>query len=351
MKKRLALLMVLVLVCLSGCVFSPSPEPAEETAFKDGTLPAPEKTYALVVKSMENPYMITMYEGFKTACAEMNVQPLFLGPGADNLPGQSEILGDLLEKKVEGIAIAANDMREVSPLLKKAAEKKKAVVSLDSMVDPADRQVHIQQASPETIGRVLVQACAKMMDYSGEFAILTTTETMPNQSTWVEWMNKELQEHPETYRDMVLVETVFGLDEETPSAEATAYLLKTYPELKMIIAPTVVGLRAAAAEIENAQSACLVTGLGLPSEMEPYIADGICPWMYLWNPSELGYLAAYALDALSSGEIGGSVGEILFAGSLGEKVITKSTDGGTEVVLGNPKVFDMTNIAVWGELF
>jgi len=351
MKKRFVVLLAFIAICFSGCVFSPPSQNAEEAALTSEPPPQPEKTYALIVKSMENPYMITMYEGFKAACAEMNVQPLFLGPGADGLPGQSEILGELLTKKVEGIAVAANDMREVSPLLKTAAAQKTAVVSLDSMVDPADRQVHIQQASPEIIGRVLVQACAKMMDYSGSFAILTTTATMPNQSTWVEWMNRELRDHPETYRDMTLVETAYGLDEEAPSAEETTRLLKTYPDLKMIIAPTVVGLRAAAAEIKKAGSDCLVTGLGLPSEMEPFIADGICPWMYLWNPSELGYLAAYALDALSCGQIGGSVGEILFAGSLGEKVITKSTDGGTEVVLGNPKVFDMTNIAVWGELF
>lgn len=349
MKKLLMVALVsLGALCLAGC----SPAGEEKAPVESATQEAAPKTYALVVKSVENPYMTTMYEGFKTACSELGIAtPLLVGPGSQGSPSQSEALDLLLTQQTDAIAIAANDMDEVSAMLAQAKNQGIPVVSLDSMVYPLDRKIHIQQASPETIGRVLIQACAKMMDNTGEFAILTTTDAMPNQSTWVQWMRRELSENPELYAGMTLVETVYGMDEEKPSTDATAYLLKTYPNLKVIIAPTVVGLHAAAAEIERTGSAVRVTGLGLPSAMEKYIANGICPWMYLWNPSEVGYLSAYALHALSEGSVGGEVGEILSAGSLGDKIITESTDGGTEIVLGNPKVFDMTNIAVWGELF
>jgi rhamnose transport system substrate-binding protein len=85
--------------------------------------------------------------------------------------------------------------------------------------------------------------------------------------------------------------------------------------------------------------------------MEPYITSGICPWMYLWNPSEVGYLAAYASHGLVGGQLTGEIGEILSAGTLGDKVVTLSEDGGSEIVLGNPKMFDETNIAMWKEVF
>lgn len=342
----------LVCICLAGlllaggCTSAPVPrEPAQ---------PAPavrEKTYALIVKSTENPYMATMYEGFRTACRALGAQAVLEGPGASGEPDQAETVRALITRGVDGIAIAANDVWAVSPALQEAAAAGIPVVSLDSMARPEDRRVHIQQASPEIIGRVLIQACAQMLDGKGEFAILTTTDSMPNQASWVAWMQRELNEHPAQYADMTLVEIVYGLDEEEPSAERTRYLLRTYPGLRMIIAPTTVGLGAAAREIERQGSPVLVTGLGLPSMMERYIASGLCPWMYLWNPSEVGYLAAYAMDALVGGGMNGGIGEILAAGTLGDKVVTQSEDGGTEIVLGNPKVFDMTNIAVWGELF
>lgn len=46
--------------------------------------------------------------------------------------------------------------------------------------------------------------------------------------------------------------------------------------------------------LQEEESPVLFTGLGLPSEIAPYIESGSCPWMYLWNPIDLGYLSAYA---------------------------------------------------------
>ncbi len=337
---------LLCLLLLTGCAAAPvSTAPAATPA------PARKSTFALVVKSLENPYMTTMYDGFRTACEELGATPMLTGPGPNGMPGQTKIIEDLIDQQVDAIAITANDMDEVSPMLQRARAAGIPVVSLDSMVRPGDRIVHIQQTSPETIGRVLIQACAQMMEESGEFAILTTTDATPNQASWVEWMHRELLDHPDRYANMTLVDTAYGLDEADASAQETRRLLASYPNLKVIIAPTVVGMRAAAEEITRAGSQVKLTGLGLPSEMETYITSGVCPWMYLWNPSEVGYLSACAMDALVSGGVTGATGEVLTAGSLGERLIVASADGGREIVLGNPKVFDMTNIAVWGELF
>lgn len=343
MKKLILCLAMLLL--LTGCAERPS----MTVTGSEGT--AHQPVFALVVKSLENPYMATMYDGFRKACEELGFRPILAGPDVADNQGQPEVLEALIADKVDAIAIAANDMDEVSDMLQLAASEGIPVVSLDSRVRPEDRAVHIQQASPEMIGRVLIQACAQMMEGQGSFAILTTTDSMPNQATWLAWMQQEMEDHPDTYADITLAEIAYGLDEAEPSAEAAQHLLDTYPDLDVIIAPTVVGIRATAEVIRKAGASTKVTGLGLPSEMEQYITEGICPWMYLWNPSEVGYLAAYALDAFAHDQADVKAGEIVHAGSLGDKVIIGSADGGLEIVLGNPKVFDMTNIAVWGELF
>ena len=48
-----------------------------------------------------------------------------------------------------------------------------------------------------------------------------------------------------------------------------------------------------------------LTGLGLPSEMQRYVEDGVCDQMALWNPVDLGYTSTYILKALiDDGQIG-----------------------------------------------
>jgi rhamnose transport system substrate-binding protein len=60
----------------------------------------------------------------------------------------------------------------------------------------------------------------------------------------------------------------------------------------------------------------------------------------LWNPEDLGYLAAYAAKALIDGTITGAEGDKFSAGKLGDFTVGKNS----EVVLGPLKVFDKTNV-------
>lgn len=93
-----------------------------------------------------------------------------------------------------------------------------------------------------------------------------------------------------------------------------------------------------------------LTGLGLPSEMADYIEKGICQWMYLWNPIDVGYLAGYTADALVKGTITGKAGEKFTAGKLGDKSIITVGDG-TEIMLGDPFKFDSKNIGEWKKIY
>ncbi len=336
--------MVALIASLTGCTAMPRATPvAAQTS-------APRE-YALVVKDVVNPYMLTMFDGFKAACAELGAEAVLSGPEIASAEEQAKIIFALAQRRVDAIAVAANDRQVLSESLAYAISQGIQVVSLDSAVNAKDRMVHVQQASPEMIGRALMQASHLIMEGSGSLAILSTTNSAPNQSSWVAWMLREVEENPEKYGGMDIAEIVYGLDDHQASMERTRELLHAHPTLKLMIAPTSVGMRAAAEVIDGIHADTKLIGLGLPSEMEPYIRSGVCPWMYLWNPADMGYLAAFAADALVKSDITGAVGERFKAGSLGDKLITLGEDGGSEVVLGNPAVFDLNNIAVWSEVF
>ena len=71
-----------------------------------------------------------------------------------------------------------------------------------------------------------------------------------------------------------------------------------------------------------------------------YVKDGTVSEFALWNPEDLGYLAAYAANALVDGSITGAEGDSFDAGTLGKF----SVDSTGTVLLGKPFVFDKSNI-------
>jgi rhamnose transport system substrate-binding protein len=84
----------------------------------------------------------------------------------------------------------------------------------------------------------------------------------------------------------------------------------------------------------------MLTGLGTPNQMRKYVKDGTVKEFALWNPEDLGYLAAYAADALVKGTITGKEGDKFKAGKLGD--YTVGADG--TVLLGDPFKFNAGNI-------
>ena len=138
------------------------------------------------------------------------------------------------------------------------------------------------------------------------------------------------------------------------STDQTSALLQNYPDLKVICAPTTVGIAAAAKYLQDNESSCKLTGLGLPSEMVEYTGDDdahSCPYFYLWDMEGLGKLSAYATMALVKGDITGAVDETFTAGDMGEFTITTADDEGTEIVLGEPLQFTPDNVADYAKLY
>ena len=90
----------------------------------------------------------------------------------------------------------------------------------------------------------------------------------------------------------------------------------------------------------NYKGKVAITGLGLPNQMREYVKDNTVKKFALWNPADIGYLAAYAGAALASNQITGKEGEKFKAGKLGEYTIGAAG----EIVLGPPTEFTAENI-------
>jgi rhamnose transport system substrate-binding protein len=238
--------------------------------------------------------------------------------------------------------ISADDPDAIAPALKQAMQKGIKVVGYDSSPATDARDVFINQADSKGIGEGQVKLiCDEIPGCSGQIGIVSAASTATNQNAWIDFMQKSLQSNPQ-YANLKLVKTVYGNDDPQTSVTVTQGLLQAYPDLKGIIAPTSVGIVAAAQVLEQTGKAGKVTltGLGTPNNMKKYVKDGTAKEFALWNVKDLGYLAYYVAALMAQGKLSGKPGDKFTAGRLGS--YTVGADG--VVVLGPPFVFNAGNI-------
>jgi rhamnose transport system substrate-binding protein len=297
-------------------------------------------TIAFLPKQVNNPYFTVSDNGGKQAVTSLGDTFKRVGPSDATASSQVSYINTLTTQKVSAIAISANDPNAVVPALQKAMSAGIKVVTYDSDTAPQGRDLFINQANSEDLGRSEVDLLGKQIGYKGDIAILSATPNATNQNTWIKYMKDELKKSK--YSGMKLVKIAYGNDDDQKSFQETQGLLQAYPNLKGIISPTTVGIAAAARYLDSSKykGKVALTGLGTPNQMRKFVKDGTVQAFELWDPSKLGALAGYAAAALASGKITGKPGQSFSAGSMG----TKQVGAGSTVLLGPPQVFNKANI-------
>jgi len=242
-----------------------------------------------------------------------------------------------VSKGANALIVSATDPTALCPTLNAAMKRGITVITYDSDA-PTCRDLFINQASTAQIGTSEIDLLAAEIHDTGEIAIVSAAASATNQNAWIGYMKQELAKYP----NMKLVSTVYGNDDPTTATQVTQGLLEQYPNLKGIISPTTVGIAAAAAVLDTAKyrGKIALTGLGTPDSLKKYVADGTIKQFELWNPANLGYLAAYAAVEFASGKINGTQGQTFSGGKLG----TFTIGADKTVLLGPPYVFSSSNI-------
>jgi rhamnose transport system substrate-binding protein len=325
-------------LALAGCGSGSSSTASPGGGGSSTTSGGGDLTVTFIPKNLGNPYFDTSDNGGKAAVAAIGGTYSQVGPQQATPDGQVPFINTATQQGVKAIVISSDDPSAPCDALKQAMSAGTKVVTFDSDTNPDCRNVFVNQATADGIAKVEVDMISKQIGDSGEIAILSAAANATNQNAWIALMKKDLAaNHPNIKLDAV----VYGNDDDQTSFDKTTALLQQYPNLKGIISPTTVGIAAAARYLSSSQykGKVALTGLGTPDQMRQYVKDGTVQEFALWNPEDLGYLAAYAASALVDGTISGP-GDSFTAGKLGK--YTVGTDG--SILLGKPYVFDKTNI-------
>lgn len=292
-------------------------------------------------KQLNNPYTDVVLGGGEAATEEIGGEYTVVGPLEASASSQVSFINTLTQQGSDVIVIAANDPDAVCPALEQAREGGAAIVAFDSDTNPDCRDVFVSQVVAKDVALIQLEIISEQIGGEGQIAILSATANATNQNEWIMFMEEELASNPD-YADIELVTTVYGDDDDAKSFQEAQGLLQAYPDLDGIISPTTVGIAAAARYLSTSEykGEVALTGLGLPNEMREFVEDGTVTEFALWDPAQLGYVAAYAGEALVDGTITGEEGDTFEAGELGEKEVGENGI----IIVGPPTRFNADNI-------
>jgi len=256
-------------------------------------------------------------------------------PGLDAAK-QNEVVENWITRKVDVIAVSVENRAGISTVLRKAQQRGIRVITWDADAEPDARDYFINQATPEGIGNTLTDEAARLLGGRGDFAVVTSALTAPDQNSWLAVIRKRLAEqHP----DLRLV-TVRPSDDDRDKAFAeTQTVLRANPTVKLIMAIAAPAVPGAAEAVRQAgRTDVKVMGLSLPNINKKYVHEDVVQVVVLWNTTNLGYLTVQAATMAAGGALAAGVTSIQ-AGRLGAMDVR-----GAEVLLGKPLVMTKANI-------
>jgi rhamnose transport system substrate-binding protein len=291
------------------------------------------------------------HQGAEEAAKELgNPEALqFLGPTPENsVAGQIEIVTNAATQGANAIMISNNAGDQIAPAVKAARDAGMTVTTWDSPIPSGEgEQLFVAQVDFAETGKVMADMALDILGADGgKFAILSASPDAANQNAWIASLKEALKDPK--YAKLELIDTVYGNDQSEDSYNQALALVDKYPDMTLIMAPTSVGIVAAAKAMQD-EGLCdkvKVSGLGLPAEMLEYTKNGCAPEFALWSFVDLGYLSYYATYLIASGALDPVEGASFDAGRMGTYTIEKdpTRENGLRVVMGPFTVYNKDNV-------
>jgi rhamnose transport system substrate-binding protein len=297
--------------------------------------PARRPVIAMMPKAKGDPYFVSARKGADEAAAELGVDLIWDGPTSLDAAKQNDLVESWITRQVDAIAVSVQNPASISTVLRKARSRGIKVLTWDADAERDSRDYFINQATPEGIGNTLTDEAARLLNERGDFAVVTSALSAPNQNAWLAVIRQRLAKYPQ-----LRLVTVRPSDDDRDKAFAeTQTILRANPTVKLIMAIAAPAVPGAAEAVRQAgRTDVKVMGLSLPNINKTYVHDDVVQVVMLWNTTNLGYLTVQAATLAARGAIPAGATSIQ-AGRLGAMDVR-----GDEVLLGKPLVMTKANI-------
>jgi rhamnose transport system permease protein len=290
---------------------------------------------AMMPKAKGDPYFVSARAGAEEAATQLGVDLIWDGPTSLDAAKQNDLVESWITRHVDAIAVSVENPASISTVLRKARTRGIKVLTWDADAERDARDYFINQATPEGIGNTLTDEAARLLGGRGDFAVITSALSAPNQNAWLAVIRQRLGKYPGLH-----LVTVRPSDDDRDKAFAeTQTVLRANPTVRLIMAIAAPAVPGAAEAVRQAgRRDVKVMGLSLPNLNKKYVHDDVVQVVMLWNTTNLGYLTVEAATLAARGAIAPGATSIQ-AGRLGTMDVR-----GDEILLGAPLVMTKANI-------
>jgi len=251
-----------------------------------------------IIPKLRAPWFNRMDVGAQKAAKEYGVKVNMQAPASADEAEQVRLIQDAISRKVNAILVVPNNAQSLEPVFAQAKEAGIVVLTHESP-DQKNANFDIEMINNQEFGEHAAEQLAENMGGKGQFAVFVGSLTVPAHNIWADAALKRIKEK---YPDMKVVADRFPVSEDQNAArQKTLELLRTYPELKGVLAFGSQGAPGASQAIrEQKAKGITVVGTTSPNQAGQYLDDGTMTKAVLWDPGEAGYamvwLAKQALD-------------------------------------------------------
>lgn len=297
-------------------------------------------TIVVIPKQTSDPFFVAVDNGARAAAEQLGYEIEFLGPATADTAGQITAIEQAIQLDPVAITIAALDPDAVVPALQEARDAGILVSSYNADTNPDARDFYVNQADPNAIAATVIQ---EMIDAlggrtEGEFLVVTSVLTAPNQNEWIGLMEEQLAAD---YPDMHIAEILPGNDDQQQAQQVTRTYMQANPDTDgiWVMGGGMPGAVLALQQLGIDPAEVPVTGLCIPSVVRDYLKDGSIKDCSLWDPTDLGYAAVYGIDYQLKGELPFGESTTISVGELGDLSFENDT-----ITLGDPAIFTAENV-------
>lgn len=189
---------------------------------------APKLIFAVVPKLLDNPVFQVAKIGAEDAAKEFgDVEIQWTGPVTSDAAQQASIIESLIERKVDGIALAVNDPDALKGVIDKAVDAGIPVVVFDSDAPQSKRKSFYGTNNYES-GTILAEHLVKNMGTKGKIAIQTGTPGALNLEERIQGVKDYLKEYP----DITIVSTQACYDDINRAVSQIEAVHQAHRDLK-----------------------------------------------------------------------------------------------------------------------
>ena len=249
-----------------------------------------KKTIAVIPKGTSHEFWVSVQKGAQKAATEFNVNMEWSGPPTETEYGrQLEIFDAMINRRVDGIAVAATDKKVLSQSIDRAMLAGIPVTVFDSGVD-TENYISFVATNNVEAGKMGARELGKLLGGKGKVAMMAnapgSVSTMDRERGFNEALAAE-------FPGILLVATQFGMSDRSKAMNAAENILTAHNDLNGFFAssePSSVGI-AQALKGRNLAGKVKLVAFDQSDAMNADCKAGVIDAMVIQDPVKMGYEA------------------------------------------------------------